>query len=291
MIATGRKAGRATFPIGRNADEETPKVLGGIASRGLSAVLFDNLPDGWTLESSALEGAITAGSIAYRPLGKSDFVEATWRTVAIATGNNIAIAGALRRRFIVSRMVSKEEHPEERTGYHHPDLLGYVREHRARLVRAALTILRAYVVAGRPKLGLGLGSFEEWAALVAGAILYAGGVDVVSAVSSKDEQAATPTEGAVRVLFEKLHKLDKAGRGMKAADIIAAGYGGLTGPRDEELKEAIETLCNQRKGEEPSVLRLGQRMGSYTDRVFDGLVLRKQLDRKQITRWAVEPVA
>ncbi len=48
------------------------------------------------------------------------------------------------------------------------------RTERPRLVRAALTLLRAWVVAGRPDMGLPLwGSFEEWSRVVPAALVFA----------------------------------------------------------------------------------------------------------------------
>ncbi len=59
------------------------------------------------------------------------------------------------------------EHPEERTDFRHPRLLAWVGENRGRILPAALTLLRAYVAAGRPVQRLpGFGSFEEWSDLV-----------------------------------------------------------------------------------------------------------------------------
>jgi hypothetical protein len=43
-----------------------------------------------------------------------------------------------------------DEHPEERTGFKYPDLLGYVTSNRGELLAAVLTILRASFVAGKP---------------------------------------------------------------------------------------------------------------------------------------------
>jgi hypothetical protein len=56
---------------------------------------------------------------------------------------------------------------------HHPDLLACVRRERPKLVAAALTILRGYVVADRPHRRRKLGGFEAWSDLVPGAVRWA----------------------------------------------------------------------------------------------------------------------
>ena len=47
-----------------------------------------------------------------------------------------------------------------------------VKQDRGRYVAAALTILRAYIAAGRPEQPKPLGSFEAWSGLVRGALLW-----------------------------------------------------------------------------------------------------------------------
>ena len=58
------------------------------------------------------------------------------------------------------------ETPEDRSGFRHPDLLSWIEAERPRLAVAALTILRAYFVAGCPsQTGGDWGSFERWSAV------------------------------------------------------------------------------------------------------------------------------
>jgi hypothetical protein len=78
----------------------------------------------------------------------------------------------------------KVEHPEDRK-FKRADLIGYVQENRPRLVAAALTVLRAFVVAGWPAHGQPpKGSFEAWDQLVRSAIIWAGGADPLGLRSS-----------------------------------------------------------------------------------------------------------
>jgi hypothetical protein len=77
------------------------------------------------------------------------------------TGNNLVLVGDLTRRSIRATLDPQTERPELRT-FTDPDLIGTVLRNRAKLLIAALTILRAHDEAGRPSQGSPLGSFETW---------------------------------------------------------------------------------------------------------------------------------
>jgi hypothetical protein len=65
----------------------------------------------------------------------------------LGTGNNIVARGDMSTRVLVCRIDPEMGHPEEREFNY--DLLANVAARRAELVVVALTIMRAYVVAGR----------------------------------------------------------------------------------------------------------------------------------------------
>src|SRR5581483_3865302 len=105
-----------------------------------------------------------------------------WRALILASGNNIEISGDTCRRVLVSRLETALETPETRTGFSHDPLLEWVAAQRPRLVCAGLTILRAWAIAGRKQMtDRKWGSFEEWAAIVPQALLYAGATDPMGA--------------------------------------------------------------------------------------------------------------
>jgi hypothetical protein len=77
--------------------------------------------------------------------------------------------------------------------------MAWVDEKRHHLVVWALTILRGYVVAGRPKLVKQWGSFEAWG-LIANAIAWASGVDPMLACASSDPSSEGAHDGIDSVL-------------------------------------------------------------------------------------------
>jgi len=139
-------------------------------------VFFDNVKG--TLGGGALELALTGKRWSSRILQKSEdwsgYLMLTW----VATSNQGSLTPDMRRRTVLCRLESDLESPEQRSDFEHPHIQEHVREHRQEYLRAVLTILRGYEVAGRPDQGLvSWGSFEAWSELVRNAIVWAGGAD------------------------------------------------------------------------------------------------------------------
>ena len=174
VIATGRHAPRKDYTYD---NEEMRKVITAVALGGDLIMLLDNIAA--MFGGSALDGALTARTWKDRYLGRSKMTGSLpLYTVWFGTGNNVAIRGDAVRRIVPCRLEPTEERPEERTGFKHPKLMDHVVRERPALVAAGLTILRAYVYAGRPDQQLTpLGSFEAWTDVVRSAVVWATGVD------------------------------------------------------------------------------------------------------------------
>lgn len=169
MIATGREAPRAGSTT---SAEEFRKATLAIALDGAKLVFLDNQTG--KFGSSALCSALTSGVVTDRLLGATRTATAPIRAVWLTTGNNLTFAADMARRSVVCDLDTGDEHPEDRR-FKRGNLLEDVREQRGALVCATLTILRAYVVAGRPSHPLpALGGFVAWDSLVHGALIWAG---------------------------------------------------------------------------------------------------------------------
>jgi hypothetical protein len=216
MCATGRHPPKGTWP-GDN-DAEVEKILGGLAIAGVPLFSWDNVSQQAGIGGAPIDKYLTCvDTVSARILGRTEIVTCKWRTVMLATGNNVALRGDVRRRVILSRLESPLERPEDRppTDFRHPDLLGWVKRERPRLVAAGLTLLRGYCVAGRPG-QLRKGSFEAWASLVPSAIAWAGGSDATSAVPPVE------SDGAVDTLADLLGAWP-VGVKKTAAELISGG--------------------------------------------------------------------
>ena len=94
--------------------------------------------------------------------------------LVLASGNNLTFAGDVARRVVVCRLDAQMERPDARA--FNFDVHDEVLVHRPALVVAGLTILRAYVVAGRPEKLTPMGSFTDWD-LIRGALVWLGMTD------------------------------------------------------------------------------------------------------------------
>lgn len=172
MVALGASHGLWGWP---SSDEELDKRLTSIALDAQPFVTFDEARNvgGGTL-NMLLTGQ---GQQSFRPLGSSKVITADWRTVLAVTGNQLAIVGDTRRRTLHVRLTPDGSRAGR--GYKR-DLLTWIPMHRNRLLAAALDLVRAFILAGSPSKGPTMPSFEAWSRAIAGAILYAGGTDVLA---------------------------------------------------------------------------------------------------------------
>jgi putative DNA primase/helicase len=173
QVAAGLFAGTALAPqtVAQTSDEWRKRLTACFAW-GASHLWLDNVDR--KLESGELAAALTATSWTDRFLGSSRLLEAPVRTVWLATGNNVRLSEELARRTLWIRLDSGRARPCERSGFRHPDLRAWARQERPRLLAAALTLVQAWVAAGRPAGGATLGSFESWAAVMSGLLEVAG---------------------------------------------------------------------------------------------------------------------
>jgi len=143
---------------------------------GTPISVFDNVNGPFGDETT--DRLVTSSTWSDRVLGASDAPPVAIVTTWWATGNNIEPQGDTVRRVLVVRLEVDTERPQERTGFAVKDIRSHALDHRSDLLSAALTILRAYHVAGRPPQDLpAWGSFERWSALVRGALVWAGLTD------------------------------------------------------------------------------------------------------------------
>lgn len=292
MIATGRAAPRGTFPVQR---EELEKVLSSYAVAGAAVVGFDNIES--FFGGAALDKYLAAhDTVDLRVLGQTQKLTMAWRAAVLASGNNVAVMGDTQRRVLISRLEPTTDRPEDRDGFKHFPLLPWVRDNRARLVAAALTILRAHVHASRPACGVRLmGTFEEWTRVVAHAIVFAGGANVLDARPSA-EIGDSGERAAVVALMSGLKRLDVDRAGLTVRELLKLLYPKSRPPRAEdgppdgydELREAIETIARPKAGMMPDAGRVGVELRRWRARFIGAQRLVSRSAGGGIARWHVE---
>lgn len=291
IIATGRVAPKTGYP---SEQEEMEKTLGSVAIEACSVLSFDNINT--RFGGGAIDLTLTCGgSKKFRVLGASEMKQCTWRTVVMATGNNMNVRDDTGRRALICKQDTDWERPETRdsAAFKYPRLLAHVAEHRRELVAQALTILRAHAVAGHPSAGVKpLGSFEEWSKYVASAIVWAGGADPTLALA-ESEAGDDPAKAALTTLFENWHRLCPAdGGGIKAGEALAKLYPSRKAgepPLDDslnDLREVVDLLC-QKRGAHIEARQFGEMLRKYKNRVIGSLRLTARSAMGGVNRWAV----
>jgi hypothetical protein len=168
LVACGEEA--VTSPPEDEA--EARKVVTAALLQDQEVVIFDDVP---ALRLRTLSRLLTAETWEARLLGTNRLSAlpnlATW----VVTGANITLGADLARRVVWIRLDAKHWRPWERTGFRHPDLLGYARRHRADILWALLTCVRSYFARGCPHASAPvMGGFEAWARLVGGVLARCG---------------------------------------------------------------------------------------------------------------------
>ena len=177
MIATGNTCSAGGAAV---KEDETEKVLTGLALRGTPIIALDNVNA--ELRSDLLSRLITEKSVTLRPLGSSVLREIDNRCSFYATGNNMRLTGDLIRRVLPCRLDVGGDKPYNKRYDFNP--VDKVRQDRGFYVAAALSVLRGYIQAGRPGLAdmTPLASYERWTATVRGALMWLGRPDPVKAM-------------------------------------------------------------------------------------------------------------
>src|ERR1700733_277544 len=190
MLATGETA--PVFAQGPHL-EEFEKRLSVQLMAGRQIIAIDNINN--ELDGDLLNQSLTQLRVDVRILGLSKKVTVQCSTVTTATGNNLRLVGDLTRRAVIARLDPETDRPEIRQFDYDP--LTDARENRAELVAAALTILKAYCVAGMPGRPPRLQGFGEWSDLVRGALMWPGpgarGTTVAEAVGKAEEKKRAGT--------------------------------------------------------------------------------------------------
>jgi hypothetical protein len=275
LLATGRPAPMRIWP---SNDEERAKSLLGIALAGSRLVVYDNVSG--TFGRSALEMAITTGEIHQRILKESRDVKAILRPAWWATGNNVEPTPDMSTRCLHVRLRTPLERPEERKGFRFDPFEGHVLERRPALVRAALTILRAHVVAGRPRFEGG-GRFGAWDRVVRDAVMFAGLPDPVETTQAlvKEADGADPLEA----VFLAWSELDPDGSGLTSREILKR----LKADPNGDAAAVFCDLCNVPGVDRLTTRGIGAQLKKSKDRVVGGRVLASRSAGGNALRWLV----
>ncbi len=170
--------GRAIAPMqpGRT-EEEREKRISALLLQGETVVHLDNLPVGEVLDSASLASLATSWpEWRGRTLGVSHSPLLPNNLVVFLSGNNPKTTGEIAKRTVPVALQPKDDHPEDRKDFVHPDAEGYARSRRRVVLEAILGMVEAWKAAGRPRAEhrRTMGGFDKWAEVVGGILACAG---------------------------------------------------------------------------------------------------------------------
>lgn len=245
--------------------EEQEKRLSSVLMAGDPVIVIDNCEK--PIEGDFLCSMLTQEWVQSRILGKSEVVRLPTRSLVVATGNNPEVAGDMARRTLKCRLDAQVERPDQLQYEFDPRDEAYA--DRAQLVVAGLTVIRAYIAAGRPNPLPKIGSFEQWN-VIREALVWLGAPDPAEMREQLFED--DPRKGELIDLLrlwwkvfgrEKLTLSDLSTRHEK-------GDAGAASVVTELIAKTRYPVFNTRS--------IGKYLASRIDQIAGGLMLRSEKD-------------
>ncbi len=270
IIASGHRP--AMMSQGANLEEDQ-KRLGSVLMTGDRVLVIDNCDK--PIEGDFLCSMLTQSEVQVRILGKSEIVRLPTRCTVIATGNNLVISGDMSRRVLRCRLDAQVERPDQLQYDFDPREEALV--NRPEIVSAGLTVLRAYIAAGKPPQTDRIGSFDHWN-MVRDALVWLGEDDPET--TRLDILADDPSKNT---LVELLVVWEEAlgDIWVTIADL----------PKLPHSKAKVALVCELNgatRQHEFNPRSVGRFLAKHVDRIAGGRVLRAEAGPGSVKRYRVE---
>lgn len=278
-FASPQRGTPTTFPAD---DEECRKLLLAELLRAPAVVEFDNLTSD-LLAHKSLCTVLTSEFMSGRILGASKTATVSTRTLFLSSGNNVGPIQDMARRCISIRLDPGCEIPAART-FTRPDLVREVLSERGRYVSAALTIVRAWIAAGRQMTPCkALAGYSDWSDLCRQPLLWLGCADpTVSVFEAMAEDPERETLGRLLTAWQSIFG------GMPAMVRDAAKETRLMGDDRTELLEVLLDIAGERG--EINRRKLGWWIRRHAGRIVDGRRFIRASGNRSAEAWRVEVV-
>lgn len=258
------------------SEEEFNKILTSNIVAGVPLVCIDNINS--EIGNDLLCQMIERPMVSVRPFGRNDtMLEIPYRGMVVANGNNLVIRGDLARRNVTVHLNTFEERPELKSYQFDPKAM--ILKDRARPIVAALTMVRAYQVAGMPGRLSPLNSFQEWSDRVRSMLPWVGEADPCK--SMEDVREADPVFMRVRSLMGEIENVCGLGVCFTLSELVEFAGGGpvSTEGRSSHTGTGISSVLHDQltmisgiKGGKINTEVLGKWFRSHKDRPFEGKV-------------------
>jgi len=278
-FATPQRGTPTTFPAD---DEECRKMLLAELLRAPAVVEFDNLT-GDLLAHKSLCTVLTSEFMSGRILGVSKTATVSTRALFLSSGNNVGPVQDMTRRCISIRLAPDCETPAARS-FTRPDLVREVLRERGRYVSAALTIIRAWIIAGRPKITCkSLAGYGDWSDLCRQPLLWLNCADpTVSVFEAMSEDPDRETLGRLLTGWQSVF-------GKTPAMVRdAVKQSSLYHDEHVELQEVLRDIADERG--EINRRKLGWWIRRHAGRIVDGRRFVRASGNRSAEAWQVEVV-
>ena len=276
-FATPQRGTPTTFS---SDDEACRKLLLAELMRSPAVIEFDNLT-GDLLAHKSLCTVLTSEFVSWRILGVSKTATVSTRALFLSSGNNVGPVQDMTRRCITIHLDPGCEVPAARS-FTRPDLVRNVLRQRGRYVSAALTIVRAWIVAGRPSTECQtLAGFGEWTDLCRQPLLWLGMADPTESVFM------TMAEDPDRETLGRMLTAWQAVFGKTAAMVRdAVQRANAFNEEHAELREVLHDIADERG--EINRRKLGWWIKRHVGRIVDGRRFVRGSGNRSAETWQVE---
>jgi hypothetical protein len=278
-FATPQRGAPTTFPAD---DEECRKLLLAELLRAPAVIEFDNLT-GDLVAHKSLCTALTSEFMSGRILGVSKTAAVRTRVLFLSSGNNVGPVQDMTRRCITVHLDPGCEMPAARS-FRRPDLVRDLLRERGRYVTAALTIVRAWIVAGRPKADCSsMAGYGDWSDLCRQPLLWLGLPDATKSVF--EAMAEDPDRETLDRLLTGWHlAFGKAAAMVREAIGVSAD-----GDEHSELREVLHDIADERG--EINRRKLGRWIKRQAGRIVAGRRFVRAGGNRSAEAWQVEAVS
>ena len=276
-FATPQRGTPTTFP---GDDEECRKLLLAELLRAPAVIEFDNLT-GDLVAHKSLCTVLTSEHMSGRILGVSKTATVNTRALFLSSGNNVGPVQDMTRRCITINLSPDCEIPAARS-FERPELVRDVLRDRGRYVSAALTIVRAWIVAGRPKtVCKSLAGYGDWSDLCRQPLLWLGLADPTESVfeamaEDPDRETLARLLGAWQSVFGRTPAMVRDA--VKQASMFQDQHA--------ELREVLHDIADERG--EINRRKLGWWIRRHAGRIVGGLRFVRASGNRSAEAWQVE---
>lgn len=263
------------------SDEECQKLLLANLLESPAAIVFDNLTTD-LIPYKSICSALTEEFLTGRLLGVSKTATVSTRTLILSSGNNVGPIKDMARRCIAIHLDPKVDTPASKKYANDP--VKMVRKNRERYVSLAITIIKAWITAGKPiSKCSALASYERWSELIRQPLLWLNLPDPATRVF--EQLNVDPDRELLSRLIDAWdhHFGNKPTMIREAVELTVFMHNSA-----QELKEVFREIAEERG--EINRRRLGWWIARHKGQVVNGRRLEKAPTNNSAEKWQVVQV-